>query len=456
MRSDKIIVSGATILPMTEPECSGSASDGGAKDGDAQKYFTGSVALEGGRIAIVARDGCAEGEQRLAEFRVKGDFREIDGRGRLLMPGLVNTHTHVAMTLMRNLADDIELMEWLHERVWPFESRLGAEEIAWGAKLGIAEMLLGGTTTFVDMYWHEAAIARVARDMGIRAVLCPSFLDGERMAEFERDLPETIAVADGCDRLSVRIAPHAPYTCSEENLRRAIGLAKKYGVGAHTHISETLDEQRIVRERYGCTPTEHLRNVGLFELPTIAAHCVHVTGGDMDILREFGVTAVHNPQSNMKIASGAAPVAAMLSRGVNLAIGTDGACSNNDLDMWDEMRTASFLAKHTAADPASMPAYEILKMATVGGARAIGRDGELGVVAEGALADLIMLDLEKPHLCPRHDLVAALVYSAKSTDVERVFVAGRPVVENDRVIGLDLPELMAEVEATVGRVKQAI
>ncbi len=443
----KTLITECVVLPMT-------------KRGDDSKYFTGSVAWEGNRIAIVAREGVEEDERRIEEFRAAAraeggeGLREIDGRGKLVIPGLVNTHTHVAMTLMRNLADDIPLMEWLNERVWPFESRLGAEEIALGARLGMAEMLLGGTTTLVDMYWHEAAIAREAREMGIRAVLCPSFLDGERMEEFERDLPETIAVAERCDRLSVRIAPHSAYTCSGENLERAISLARKYGIGAHTHISETLDEQRIIRERYGCTPTERLRDVGLFALPTIAAHCVYVTESDMDILREHGVTAVHNPQSNMKIASGAAPVAAMLARGVNISLGTDGASSNNDLDIFDEMRSASFLAKYVAGEPAVMPAYDVLKMATVNGARAIGMEGELGVIAEGALADIVVLDLEKPHLCPRNDLVAALVYSAKSSDVESVFVAGRQLVANGKVTGLDVGGLMREVEATTERIKR--
>lgn len=442
------LVTGCVVLPMTV-------------GGDEAKYFTGSVAIDGNRIVIVARDGDAEDERRVEKFRAAAKaggegLHEIDGRGKLLMPGLVNTHTHVAMTLMRNLADDIPLMEWLNERVWPFESRLGAEEIALGARLGMAEMLLGGTTTLVDMYWHEAAVAREARDMGIRAVLCPSFLDGDRMAEFERDLPETVAAAKGCDRLSVRIAPHAAYTCSHENLGRAISLAHKYGIGAHTHISETLDEQRLIRERYGCTPTEYMRDAGLFFLPTIAAHCVYVTESDMDILRENGVTAVHNPQSNMKIANGAAPVAKMFERGVNVSLGTDGASSNNDLDMFDEMRSASFLAKYVAGDPAVMPAYDVLKMATVNGARAIGMEGELGIVAEGALADLVVLDLEKPHLCPRNDLVAALVYSAKSSDVESVFVAGRQLVADGKVTGLDMGGLMRDVEATTERIKRTI
>ncbi len=437
----KTLIKGAVVVPMT-------AVDGA-------RYFTGSVAIRGNRIALVTDDDRPDDRRREEQWRAENpDAEVIDGRGKLVMPGLINTHTHVAMTLMRNMADDIPLMEWLHERVWPFESRLSADDIAVGARLGMAEMLLGGTTTMVDMYWHEAAVARAACEMGIRAVLCPSFVDGERMEEFERDLPETLAVAAGCDRLSVRPAPHAAYSCSAENLRRAVELAREHGLGLTIHLSETLDEQRIIRERHGCTPTEYLRDLGVFDVPTIAAHCVHVSDGDMEILRAHGVTVAHNPQSNMKLASGAAPVARMLAAGLDVSLGTDGACSNNDLDMWDEMRSASLLGKLTAGDPAVMPAWEILRMATAKGARAIGMEGSLGVVAEGALADLVVLDIDKPHWCPGNDPVAALVYSAGAGDVESVFVDGRRIVSGGRlsVEGVDTADLMRRASETTDKV----
>lgn len=420
------------VLPMT------------AEGGD-PKYFTGSVAINGNRIVLVTADN-----ERIEEFRAaNSDIREIDGRGKLLLPGLINTHTHVSMTLMRNFADDLPLMPWLNERIWPFESKTGSEEIAVGAKLGMAEMLLGGTTTLVDMYWREDAIGLVAQEMGIRAVLCPSYTDGKRMEEFEVDLPATIKVAKGCDRLSVRIAPHSAYSCSTENLKRGIELAHYYGIGLHTHISETLAEQLIIKERFGCTTSEYLRDIGFFDIPTIAAHCVHVTENDMGILRDHGVTAAHNPESNMKLSSGIAPVLRMIEKGVNVSIGTDGASSNNDLDMWGEMRSASFLQKVAGGNPSAMPAYEILKMATVNGAKALGMEDRLGRIAEGMIADMVMLDIEKPHYYPRHDMVANLVYCAKSSDVDTVFVDGRMVVSDGRVAGLDTENLYREVEATV-------
>jgi 5-methylthioadenosine/S-adenosylhomocysteine deaminase len=443
----KTLITGAVIVPMTDA---------------VPEYFTGSVALEGNRIVLVSADN-----QKVEAFRkANPDCRVIDGRGRLVMPGLINTHTHVSMTLLRNFADDRALMPWLTEHIWPFEAHMGADEIALGARLGMAEMLLSGTTTLVDMYWHEAAVGRAASEMGIRAVLCASLLDGERMDEFERDLPATLKVAATCERLSVRIAPHAAYTTSPENLRRAVALARQHGLGLTIHVSETQDEQRTIRERYNATPTEHLHSLGLFDadlpVPTIAAHCVYLSDGDMDILRDGGVTVAHNPQSNMKLASGAAQVAKMLSRGINVSLGTDGASSNNDLDMWDEMRSASLLGKLTAADPAVMPAYEVLKMATVHGARALGMEGlagqkgRLGVIAEGALADVIVLDTRKPHWCPANNPVSALVYSAKASDVESVFVAGQQIVAEGRVVGLDMEALMHEVEKTTAKIRRTL
>jgi 5-methylthioadenosine/S-adenosylhomocysteine deaminase len=430
----EILIRDVLVLPMT------------AGEGEAKKYFTGSVAIRGNRIVMVADESQPDYRRRVEEFRsAAGNVKEIDGRGKILMPGLINTHTHAAMTLMRNMADDLPLMKWLHERVWPFESRLSPEQIAAGARLGMAEMMLSGTTTFVDMYWHESAVAQAAREMGIRAVLCPSFIDGPRMEQFEQDMTRTLATAATCDRLTVRPAPHAAYSCSPENLRRALDLARRHGLGLTIHLSETLDEQRIIREKYGRTPTEYLRDLGLFEVPTIAAHCVHVTEGDIEILRSHGVTVAHNPQSNMKLASGAAPIARMVDAGVNVTIGTDGPSSNNDLDMWDEMRTASLLGKLTAADPAALPAYRILQMATVNAARALGMSGSLGIIGEGALADLIVMDTAKPHWQPLHDPVAALVYSAKASDVETVIVDGRIVVSSGNTVGVDLEGIINSV-----------
>ena len=386
-----ILFSNATILPMTADEGS-------------PKTFTGFVGVAGSRIALVTESASEADAFRAAH----PDARIIDCTGRLVMPGLVNTHCHAAMTLQRSYADDIALMEWLHDYIWPFEARQTADDVALGMTLGIVEMLLGGVTSFVDMYYHEIRIA---------------------------------------------LAPHSPYTVSPENLRRGKETAERYGLHLMTHIAETQDEVRIVREKYGMTPVEHLDALGMLDARTIGAHCIYLTDTDIATLAARGVAVSHNPQSNMKISSGVAPVERLRAAGALVTIGTDGTCSNNDLDMFEEVRTAAFLQKSATGDPVALPAYEALKLATVNGARALGyAEGELGVVREGALADLIVVDLQKPHLQPVHDLVSNIVYCGKASDVDTVMVDGRIVVENRRVAGVDLPALYADVAAAVKRI----
>ena len=252
------------------------------------------------------------------------------------------------------------------------------------------------------------------------------------------------------------MAPHSPYTVSPENLVRGKELADKYGLHLMTHISETQDEVRIVREKYGRTSVEHLDRLGLLGPKTIGAHCVHVTDSDIATLAARGVTVSHNPQSNMKISSGVAPVEKLRAAGALVTIGTDGTCSNNDLDMFEELRTAAFLQKSATGDPVALPAYEALRLATANGARAMGcADGGLGVIREGALADVIVVDLQKPHLQPVHNVVSNVVYCGKASDVETVVVGGRIVVENRRIEGVDLPELYRGVAGAVARIKAA-
>ena len=430
-----LLLNNCTILPMTE------AADG-------SRSFTGSVGIAGNRIALVTREGAAAEAFRAAHPGV----REIDCTGRVLMPGLINAHCHAAMTLQRSYADDIALMEWLHDYIWPFEAKQTPAEIALGAELGVVEMLLGGTTSFVDMYWSEAAIADPVQRLGIRALLGACYLD-TNMETFERDLCDALDKTRGCERVRIAVAPHSGYTCSPENLVYGKELARKYGLHYTTHIAETHDESRIIRERYGRTPVAHLDALGVLDDRTIGAHCVHVSEEDIAVLRDRGVAVAHNPQSNMKISSGVAPVEAMRRAGVCCTIATDGPCSNNDLDMWEEMRSASFLQKSATQNPCAVPAYEILKMATVNAARAIGYGGELGVVREGAIADLILVDMRKPHLCPVHDLVSNLVYCGKASDVETVIVNGEIVVEERRVRGVDTADLMQRIQAAAEAIR---
>ena len=429
-----LLFTNATVLPMTAV-------------GDEPRTFAGAVGIEGNRIAFASADPAAESAFRAAH----PDARVFDCRGKLLMPGLVNTHCHAAMTLQRSYADDIPLMTWLNDYIWPFEARQTAGDVVLGMTLGIAEMLLGGVTSFVDMYYHENKCVETVDRLGIRAMLGCNYFDSN-IDSVLPEIEEAAALATGRDRIRIAVAPHSPYTVSPENLRRGQELADRLGLHRMIHIAETQDEVGIVRERYGTSPVRHLDALGFLDGRTIGAHCVWVDDADIDILAARGVTVSHNPQSNMKIASGVAPVARMLERGALVTVATDGTCSNNDLDMFEELRTAAFLQKSSTSDPLALPAYEALRLATVNGARAMGREGELGVLREGALADLIVIDLQKPHLQPIHDVVSNLVYCGKAADVETVVVDGRVVVEERRIPGLDLAELYRSVAAAVERI----
>ena len=429
-----ILISNGIILPMNAP------------DGD-NAYFNGYVGIENERIAFVSADSL-----QADEFMAKhtGDCTQIDATGKIVMPGLINTHTHVAMALLRGISDDVPLMEWLQEHIWPIEGKMGYKEVYDGARLGMLEMMMGGTTTLVDMYPYEEAVAEAAQDAGIRAVVCPCPMDF-RMEHFENDW-RTVKKRFSDSRLvTMMMGPHAIYTLSDNNLQRSISLSGELGVGSHVHLAETKTEQDNCMVLHGMSPTEYLEKEGLFSTKTLAAHCVVMSDHDIEILAKYKVSVAHNPQSNMKLSSGIAPIKKMLDAGINVSLGTDGASSNNDLDMWEEMRTASLLQKVATMDPCSIPAYTALQMATVNGAKAIGREGELGILAPGALADILLVNLEKPHLYPHTNLVSELVYSAHSEDVDTVIINGRIVVENRRCLTMNAQEVCQTAQKHIDR-----
>ena len=423
-----ILINDGIILPMNAPE-----------GGDL--YFKGYVGIEGERIAFVSSN-----KKDASDFAASHpDVKQIDATGRIVMPGLINTHTHVAMALLRGISDDVPLMEWLEQHIWPIEGKMGYQEIYDGARLGILEMLMGGTTTFVDMYPYEEAVAEAAETAGIRALVSPCPMDF-RMDHFENDWKQVQKRFSSSRLVSMWMGPHAIYTLSEKNLQRSISLSKELKVGSHVHLAETQTEQDNSMAQHGMSPTEYFEKQGLFTTKTLAAHCVVMSDHDIEILAKNGVSVAHNPQSNMKLASGIAPVKKMLDAGVNVSIGTDGASSNNDLDMWEEMRTASLLQKVSTMDPCAIPAYTALQMATVNGAKAIGHEGELGVIAAGALADILLVDLEKAHLYPHTNLISELVYSAHSSDVDTVIVNGNIVVENRNCLSMNAQEVCSTAQ----------
>lgn len=431
---ESLLLKDALVVPMTA-------------QGDEPQWFRGSVGVVGNRIVLVSDE-----QERVAQFLDEHPTaRVVACEGKALLPGLINTHCHAAMTLQRNHADDIPLMEWLNDHIWPFEAVLTKEDIALGMTLGIAEMLLGGITSFVDMYFEQDSCVEVVERMGIRAVLGCSYFD----ATIDKTLhsaERAVRAAECSERIRISIAPHAPYTVSDENLRRGKRFAEEHGLDYMVHAAETQDELRQVAEQYGTTPVRLMEQLGLLDKRTILAHCVWVDEEEMSILARSGVTVSHNAQSNMKISSGISPVQQLLEQGVCVTLATDGSSSNNDLDMWEEMRSAALLQKVSTMNPLSLPAFEVLKMATVNGARAMGHEGELGVLREGALADIVVVDLQKPHLQPIHDVVSDLVYCGKASDVEMVLVDGRVVVENRQIKGLDLPQLYKAVQEAVERI----
>lgn len=369
----------------------------------------------------------------------------INGQNKLAMPGFINTHTHAAMTLLRGYADDLPLMEWLQNKIWPLEEKLTPEHIYWGTMLAIAEMIRGGTTTFADMYFCMDEVAKAAELTGIRAVLARGMVGIGPQADLALKQSEDFIKdwhngAKG--RITTMLGPHAPYTCPPDYLKKVLVLAEKTGVGIHIHVAETNTEFRDIKREYGKTPVEHLESLGLFEHKVLAAHCVHLTENDMEIMARYDVGVAHNPESNMKLASGIAPVPQMIDARITVALGTDGASSNNNLDMLQEMRTCALLHKVNNMDPTVIPAYTALKMATVNGARVLGLEDRVGQLKAGMKADFILIDLDKPHMNPRYDLVANVVYAAQAGDVDTVIINGDIVMENKVIKTFDEKEVI--------------
>jgi 5-methylthioadenosine/S-adenosylhomocysteine deaminase len=376
--------------------------------------------------------------------------RVLDGADRIVLPGLINTHTHLSMTLMRNYADDLAFWPWLLERIKPLEDHLRAEDVRVGARLGIAELIRGGTTCFHDMYFHLEHVADEVAGAGVRARLCGALFDnsgqGEALLRAAVDVhAQWHGKADG--RVTVGLAPHSAYLCSPGYLREILGEAERLDCGLHIHVAETEREVSESLERYGLTPVQQLAELGCFRAPTVAAHGIYVDAADQRLLREAGVSVAHNPGSNLKLANGIAPVQQLLDNGVNVSLGTDGAASNNNLNLFEEMHLAALLQKWLRRDAEALPAREVLRMATMRGAQALGLASDIGSLEVGKKADLIMLDAAQPHLSPRHDPIALLVYSAQAADVCTVLVDGRILMEDRVLQTLDEESLLAQAAA---------
>lgn len=373
----------------------------------------------------------------------------IDAKGGVVMPGLVNTHTHAGMTLFRGYADDLTLSDWLKNHIWPAEAQLTDNDLYIGTKLACLEMIRSGTTAFVDMYIHVDRVARAVEESGMRAALSYGMIDlgDETRAESElkegrRFVKEWNGRADG--RITTMYGPHAPNTCSREFLMKVKEQAKQDNAKIHIHVLETEAELNQMKEQFGMCSVNMLDEIDFLDNDVIAAHCVWLSDGDMDILNERGVNVSHNPVSNMKLASGIAPVPKMLARGVNISLGTDGCASNNNLNMFEEMKTAALLHKVDTFDPTVLPAQQVLEMATINGARAMGINS--GMLKVGCMADVIIVDMDKPHLTPRYNVASHLVYSASGADVRTTIVNGKVLMDDYKVLSMDEQTVMEKAK----------
>jgi 5-methylthioadenosine/S-adenosylhomocysteine deaminase len=384
----------------------------------------------------------------------------IDASGCLIMPGLVNTHTHLPMTLFRGLADDLPLMRWLNDHIFPAEGRfINPKSVYAGTLLAIAEMILSGTTTFCDGYFHEHDVARAAVAAGMRGVVAQGFID--LPTPDQPDLFRHAATAEAFMQSWLGRSPlitpalicHSPYACSPETLQMIKSIARRHASPFLIHLSETREEVALVRERYGKSPARHLHDLGLLDESTIAAHCVWMEENELDLLANQGVKVAHDPESNMKLGAGVAPLPAMLTRGIEVGLGTDGCASNNNLDLFGEMGMCAKLHKVFSADPTVLGAEQIVEMATLGGARVLGLADRIGSIVPGKGADLILLNMNQPHWTPLYNPYSHLVYAASGADVRTSIIGGRIVMRDRRLLTLDVEAVMEEVRkiaATIG------
>ena len=386
----------------------------------------------------------------------------IDAEGKILLPGLVNTHTHLSMTLFRGLADDLSLDSWLNDHIWPMEANLNGDYCYIGALLGAVELIKSGTTTFSDMYFYMEDVARAVEDAGIRAVLSYGMIDFGIEEKREAEIKENMALFNACNgmadgRIKVFFGPHSPYTASEELLVKVRELADEYGIGIHIHVSETQKEINDSLDERGLRPFEYLEKIGFLGPDVVAAHCVWLSDNEIEIIKKHGVKVSHNPCSNMKLASGIAPVSKLIENGICVSIGTDGASSNNNLDLIEELKTASLLQKVSTLDPKVLDSEESIRMATIKGAEALGLDDEIGTIEVGKKADIILIDTAAANMTPdSSSLSSNVVYSANGSNVDTTICNGKILMENKKLTTLDEEEIYAKARQAIKELKEAI
>jgi len=377
----------------------------------------------------------------------------INGKDKVATPGLINCHTHLPMTLFRGIAEDQPLTTWLTQTIWPLEAKLTPNDIYQGALLGCLENIKNGTTTFADMYFHEERIAKAVEKAGLRAVLAQGIIEAEDRQKGKHMLKESVefaqkhnGYADG--RVTTQLGPHAVYTCSPQLLTQTREEASKLNIGIHIHIAESKQMAKLTKKRHGLTEIELLESINFLKSNVLAAHCIYLTEKEMRIMAKHNVKVSYNPTANMKIASGTPKIKTLTDLGITVGIGTDGPASNNNLDMFEEMKTAALLQKIRYMDPTVLQAQQVLGMATTDGAKALGLEKTVGSLEVGKKADIVLIDFRKPHLTPLHDPYANIVYSARGSDVDTVIVDGKLLMEGRKVKTLDEEEVMQKAQRT--------
>ena len=409
----------------------------------------GILAISGNKISYIGKD-------EKGSIKAK---KELDTQGGLILPGLINSHTHAAMSLFRGLADDLPLMEWLNNYIFPVEGKMDADFVRVGTLLACAEMIMSGTTTFCDMYLFEEEVARAAKEAGMRSVVGEVIYDfpSPNYGILEKGFIYTEALIERWKKdplVNIAVEPHSLFTCGKELLIKANDLALRRDVPLILHLSETKEEVEEIEKRFGKRPVQHLKDLGLLGSHLIVDHCVHINKSEIKLLAENDVCVVHNPESNMKLASGIAPIPEMIAKGITVGLGTDGCASNNNLDLFGEMDIAAKLHKVNNLDPTVMDAQTLIKMATIDGAKVLGLETITGSLEVGKSADLIVIDTNKPHLIPMYNPYSHLVYAASGHDVKHSIIDGRIVMEDRRLLTLDVEEIIERSKEKSKKVKE--
>lgn len=419
------------------------------------------ITMDPSRSEVIEGDLLVEGSKIISIGKdiPNSAHKVIEGKNLLVMPGFINTHTHVSMSLLRGYGDDLELFQWLNDRIWPAEAKLTKNDVYVGAKLGIAEMLLSGTTTFLDMYQDMEMVAKSVMETGIRGHISRGTIytgdekkDKAALSQLENLIDDFHNFEEG--RIKVLAGPHAIYTNSREFLEAQLEITKRRNIGLHIHVSETKKENEDVISQQGKSPIEYLKEIGLLDAPyVVAAHMIYLDENDLEIVKAKNIGIAHNPKSNLKLGSGMANVDLYMRKGITVGLGTDGASSNNNLDMLSEMQYASMIQKGLNLDATALKAYDVLKMATIEGAKVLNISDRVGMLKEGYEADLIMFDMNQPHYYPMENSpISKIAYSAKSSDIVMTMVQGKPLMVNRELLTIDLEKTYREVSEIIRRV----